>query len=328
MNSNHIAIVSHSNPDGDAIGSILGLYKILDKLGKKVTPIVPNDFPKFLKWIDGAEKIKIFEKHTNQAKEILMVADLIVCLDFNSLERAGEDMHTIINRSTANKMLIDHHLEPESFADFSYSKIETSSTAELVFDLISNAGYDKYLDIGAAEALYVGIMTDTGSFSYACGYPETFITISKLIEIGINPERINQKVYHTNSEDRLRLLGYSINEKLVVLKDFSTAYIFLARKDLKKFKFRSGDTEGVVNYALSIEGINLAAIFIEKQGLTKISFRSKGAFSVNEFARKYFNGGGHNNAAGGNSDLSLEKTIKKFEELLPSHKNEIESSLL
>jgi phosphoesterase RecJ-like protein len=328
MNSKQIAIISHANPDGDAIGSVLGLHLVIKKLHKESLAIVPNDFPKFLQWICCSEEIIRYENDSKRAKEYLMTADCIFCLDFNSLDRIGEDMKTILNKSGATKVLVDHHLEPESFADVVYSTTETSSTSEMVFDFLTLSQLKKNISKEAAEALYVGIMTDTGSFKYACNNPKTFKIAAELVEIGIDPEKIHQKVYDTNSENRLRLLGFSISEKLVVLNEYNTAYIYLSKKDLQKFKFKSGDTEGVVNYALSIENINFAAIFIEKKNVVRISFRSKGKFSVNTFARKYYDGGGHQNAAGGNSYISLKNTIKKFEELLPSHKNEIKNSLV
>jgi phosphoesterase RecJ-like protein len=272
-----------------------------------------------------SDDIIIYKKQTKQAKLAIANADLVICLDFNSLNRADKAEYAIRN-TQAFKVLIDHHQQPECFADLIISDTAVSSTSELLYEIILQAEYMQYVDSDVAEALYVGIMTDTGSFSYSCNRSRTFFIVSRLIEYGIDVAAIHQKVYDTNSEERLRLLGHCLSKKLVVLDDCNTAYIYLDKKELKEFNYKKGDTEGVVNYALSLKGINLAAIFIEKENMIKVSFRSKGSFSVNEFARKHFNGGGHNNAAGGESYVSLEKSIKEFENLLENYKKIIAAS--
>ncbi len=324
-NAKSIVLVTHTNSDGDAIGSILGLYNILLQLGKNVKPIVPNDYAEFLKWLAYTDDMVIYKKQTNEAKLAIANADLVICLDFNSLNRADKAEYAIRNTS-AFKILIDHHQQPECFADLIISDTAVSSTSELLYEIILQADYMQYVDNNVAEALYVGIMTDTGSFSYSCNRSRTFFIVSQLIEYGIDVAGIHQKVYDTNSEEKLRLLGHCLSKKLVVLNHYNTAYISLDKNELKEFNYKKGDTEGVVNYALSIKGISLAAIFIEKENMIKISFRSKGSFSVNEFARKHFNGGGHNNAAGGESYVSLEKAINEFENLLENYKKLIAAS--
>lgn len=327
MNSKQIAIVTHANPDGDAVGSLLGLQHLFHAMGKNCFGIAPNDFPEFLKWLDGAEEILRFDQNTKKCTEVLMVADCIIAVDFNSLDRVGNDLKTLISNSTATKVLVDHHLQPESFAQIKFSTVQTSSTSELIYGIVKKCELLKHVSKKTAEALYVGIITDTGTFSYACNYTNTFLTVAELITKGINPELIHQKVYDTNTENRLKLLGYSLSEKLKVLHEYNTAYISLTKKELESFNFKQGDTEGIVNYALSIKDVNFAAMFIEKKNLIRISFRSKGTFSVNDFARKYYEGGGHKNAAGGNSYVSMENTIAKFEDLLPYHIDEIKNAL-
>jgi len=319
-----IIITSHKNPDGDAIGSSLALYHFLKLKKLDVHVIIPNDFPGFLKWLSGSDQIIIYQNEPKKARQLINESQTLFSLDYNAFHRTGE-MKAVLEGFKGTKILIDHHLEPDQNFDLGYSTTKTSSTSELLFDLISCAGGEKMINQQIAEALYVGIITDTGSFSYSCNYPKTYHIAARLIETGINGERIHQLIYDTFSEDRLNLLGFCLSQRLVVLPEFATAYIYLFNKDLEKFNYQVGDTEGIVNYALSIDKVNLAILLTERDKLIRISFRSKSNFSVNDFARKYFDGGGHRKAAGGNSYESMKKTIDRITELLEKHKDEIRS---
>lgn len=309
-----IIITSHKNPDGDAIGSSLALFGFLKSLGHNVEIIVPNRFPGFLKWIQNSNLINIYQNEVTKCDELISKADIIFGLDYNAFHRTGI-MNDVLLSAKAIKILIDHHLSPTQDFNIRYSNTNVSSTCELVYNLIESSDLVT-ISKEIAIPLFVGIMTDTGSFSFSCNNPRTFIIVSKLIEQGIDVKEINQLVYDTNSESRTRLLGFCLSERLKVLKQFKTAYIYLSKEDLVKYNYQIGDTEGVVNHALAIEGVQLAALFSEKDDLIRISFRSKSTFDVNQLARKYFNGGGHKNAAGGNSKLSLVDTLEKFESIL------------
>ena len=318
-----IVIVPHINPDGDAIGSTLGLWHFLNLKNHNATVIAPNDCPDFLKWIPGQNQILIHQNEPEVANKLIEEADLIFTLDFNSLKRIG-DMGDIINQASGIKILIDHHQQPEDYAQYKYSDVQMSSTCEMVYNFIDFLGDTKSINSDIATCLYTGIMTDTGSFRYRSTTYKTHHIISKLIEKGADNTKIHNQVYDSSSADRLKLLGVAINN-LVYLKEFNTAYITLSQSELDQNQFKKGDTEGFVNYGLSIKGVKLAVIFIEKKAeeIVKISFRSKGDFSVNAFARQYFNGGGHTNAAGGKSDLSLNKTVDKFISILPSYSSQL-----
>lgn len=325
-NSRSIVVTSHHNPDGDAVGSVLALARVLQDSGKSVTPIVPNEYPGFLKWIPGQEQVLVYENEPVVSDEVIISADIIFCLDYNALDRTGS-MQKMLSASRAVKILIDHHLEPK-LSDFTYylSEIEISSTSELVYQFIRSCGLSGYIGEAAATGLYVGIMTDTGSFAYSCDFPDTFNVVADLVSKGISPGYIHRLVYDTYSESRLRLLGYCLSDKLTVLPDLYTAYIALSKAELKRFDHQVGDTEGVVNYALSIEGIKLAVLMTERDDRIRISFRSKGSFSVNLLAREHFLGGGHRNAAGGDSFATLDETILKLKQVLLQYKDELDRS--
>jgi phosphoesterase RecJ-like protein len=323
--SRNILVTTHTNPDGDAIGTSLALYHYLRSKGKKADLVVPNSYPEFISWLPGNEYIINFEKERKRSLDLLESADLIFCLDYNAIKRSG-NLQDVLPGTDATKIMIDHHPEPaEEDFDYLYSTTETSSSSELLFTFLKELDPDFLPDKPIATCLFVGIMTDTGSFSFACNRPETFMITARLLETGIDAEHIHRMVYDTFSEDRLRLLGYSLAEKLVVKPEFAAAYISLSREDLNKFNFQVGDTEGLVNYALSIKGIVLAVLLTEKNGRIRLSFRSKGDFSVNKLAREHFNGGGHKNAAGGDSYESLQKTIKKLEKILPAYQQELQA---
>lgn len=317
-----IAVVTHSNPDGDAIGSALAMTHYLRIKGHSVTAIVPDDFPDFLKWMDGAAEILIFDNDTAVAGSVLLDADVVFCLDFNAPDRV-QGMTKTLEQTKGTRVLIDHHLDPVHFCDFEMSESATSSTSELVYDFIVRCGDEALISKTIAEALFTGIVTDTGSFSYACNYEHTFAAVAGLMRTGIDAEHIHRLVYDTWSESRIKLLGFCLNEKLTVMSRYATAFIVLSKDDLQRFNHKIGDTEGVVNYALSIENVILAALITERDDYVKISFRSKGRFNVNELARLHFGGGGHKNASGANVYLPLGDAVNKFISVLPQYSDEL-----
>lgn len=317
-----IVVTSHYNPDGDALGSALALSNYLRKKGHRVSTIIPNDYPDFLGWMPGQEDILIYFHKSDTADELIANASVIFCLDYNAIPRVNLFTDKLFEAKGC-KIIIDHHPQPEDHFDYSFSVINTTSTSELVFDFIVAMGDDSILDRDMAICIYVGMMTDTGSFSFACNYPHTYEVVARLVQKGVDTEQVHRLVYDTYSESRMRLLGYCLSERMIVLPEFGTAYIWLTRDDLKKFDFKPGDTEGVVNYALSIKNVSFAALFTEKSDRIRISFRSKGDFSVNDFAREHYKGGGHRNAAGGDSFISMELTLAEFEELLITYKDDL-----
>ena len=305
----NVVITTHVNPDGDAIGSSVALLNFLIKMGHDVSVIVPNDYPDFLKWMKNNELIINYSNSKNESQEKIKNASLIFCLDFNNLNRINE-LGDYISESKAKKVLIDHHLDPSDFYDFKIHDVKASATAELVYNFLieldSNA-----VDKDISEALYTGILTDTGSFKFSMS-PKVHKIVSDLMIRGVDIGFINNKIYDSNSLDKLKLIGYALSEKLEVISNGNAAYIVLSRKDLKDHNFKKGDTEGLVNYALSISNVNMAVLIIETKERIKFSFRSIGQFSVNEFAKKYFNGGGHKNAAGGSLEDKLSVALEKF----------------
>jgi phosphoesterase RecJ-like protein len=318
VHSNNPLIITHYNPDGDAMGSSLAFYHYLVKKGKEPIIVAPNDYPEFLHWLPGNEKVVVYKRNNGTVLNAIKNADIIFSLDFNNPDRT-EGLEKYIIEAEAKKVLIDHHPEPSNFADIVFSDTSFSSTAELVYRIIEGLNDYDIIDSDIAECIYTGIMTDTGSFNYNSSNAETYYVVSKLLEKGIDKDKIYDRIYDNYSADRMRLLGYCLNKKMEVFPEYDTALISISKEELKNFNFKPGDTEGFVNYPLSIKGIRFTAIFIEKSNHTKISFRSKGDFSTNEFAEKHFNGGGHKNASGGHSDDSLTNTIKKFKELLPQY---------
>ncbi len=314
-----ILICSHTNPDGDAIGSVLGLFHALNQEVKaELKMMVPNDFPAFLKWMPGAEQIIVHELQKEISSSFIQEAELIFCLDFNDIERVEVCSQSLLS-STATKILIDHHPNPKPQFDLVYSTTVTSSTAELVYQFIRSFKKSVMLVREAAVGLYTGIMTDTGSFSYLCNNESTYLTVASLIRAGVDAEEAHRQVYDTYSIERLQLLGFCLSERLVILKEFHTAYIYLSHNDLERFNYQVGDIEGVVNYPLSIREVKFAVLFREQNAKVRLSLRSKGSFAVNEFASEHFAGGGHRNAAGADSYDDLQKTLQKFEALLPQY---------
>ena len=320
-----VVIVPHKNPDGDAMGSTLGLLHYLKKLGHSATVIAPNDYPEFLKWIPGTKDVLIYENNTTVSDVLISEADLIFTLDFNALHRCGA-MGVPIENSAAIKVMIDHHQQPEGYATYVYSDVNMCSTSEMVYHFIDKMGDLDLIDVATGEALYTGIMTDTASFRFPLTTSTTHRVIAHLIDIGVEKAKIHNAVYDTNSFGRLKLMGCALNN-LRFLEKFHTSYISLTNKELDAHNFQKGDTEGLVNYGLSLKGAKFAVIFIEhsEESIIKISFRSKGDFDVNTFARTHFNGGGHKNASGGRSNLNLEDTIANFISILSDYKSELNS---
>jgi phosphoesterase RecJ-like protein len=317
-----ICIVPHHKPDGDALGASLALYQLLTRLDHKAQVVSPSDFPDFLQWMPGSTEVIDFLKNKNAASEALLNAELIFCLDFNEVSRT-EKLKDLLLQSSAKKILIDHHLSPQLFCDFTFSFPEACATCELVYHFIVKTGFKQWINSKVAECLYAGIMTDSGSFRFPSMKADTHRVIAELMEAGALNYRIHENVYDNFSLERTRFLGYCLSTKLVVLPEYRTAYFHVTKEELKRFHHQNGDTEGIVNYGLSIKGIVLSAFFCEKDDIVKISFRSKDLFSVKDLASKHFNGGGHLNAAGGRSTLSLNETVKQFESLLPLYKDEL-----
>ncbi len=317
LQSNKILVVGHENPDGDTIGSVLGLYGLLKKMDKEVYAIFPNDAPEFLKWLPFFNNCLIHTKSSQKVSQLLAETELIIGLDFNELKRIGK-ISEEIKKLNCTKVIIDHHPYPDPFFDIILSDTEVSSTAELVYRFIDRLEWTHHIDDSIATCIFTGIMTDTLSFNVNAHRPATFETTAKLLKYNIDRNDIHRKVFNSFSEQRMRLLGYALHQKMKVLYEWNTAYIWLNKDELKHFCFQIGDSEGMVNYPLSIKGIKLAALFLEKENHIKISMRSIGNVPVNEIMKNHFSGGGHKNAAGGEEyHLSLEDTLQKFESILP-----------
>jgi len=318
--ADRIIIIAHKNPDGDALGSGLALYNLLKDKKKEVTFIVPNKLPDYLNWLPGCNTIMVYEEQNKLVDDLIKDTDLIIMLDFNNLGRISSLGDKISGINNEKKILIDHHLNPDNIAELIYSRITSSSTCELVYEFISETYGENIITKDIAECLFLGIMTDTGSFSYNSSNPYTFNVAASLLSKGIDKDYISDKVYGNFTEHRMRLLGYSIEKKMKVIYKYKTAYIYLTQSELDEYYFKTGDTEGFVNYPLSIKGVVFTAFFVEKEdGITKCSFRSKGKFPANLVAKDYFSGGGHLNAAGGENKESLEDTLVKFEKILPEY---------
>ncbi len=319
----NIVVIGHRNPDGDAMGSTLALYHYFNKKGHTTTVVVPNEYPDFLHWLPGSDTTYRFDWQNTQSKRAINNSDIIFLLDFNALHRVGHDMQKTLEKYPNDFAMIDHHQQPDD-VKYMYSDTEICSTCQMVYQFIEMNNDLDLIDKDIATCLYTGIMTDTGSFRFRSTTSKTHRIIGNLIDKGAENDRIHNNVYDSNSYGRLLLLGQALSN-LQILPEYKTAFITLTDKEKKKFDFQKGDTEGVVNYALSLKGIIFAAIFIEdkEQNMIKISFRSKGKFSVNQFARNHFDGGGHDNAAGGRFDGSLDEIVAKFTSLLPEYEKEL-----
>ncbi len=318
-----IAIIPHKNPDGDAMGSTLALSAYLTIKGHKATVVAPNDYPHFLKWLPGNKEVLTYTHHSSASRNCILDADLVFTLDFNHFSRTG-DLEEVLERVTAPLIMIDHHQQPSDYAAVTYSDTSMSSTCEMLYHFITALGDEHLINAQMASCLYTGIMTDTGSFRFPSTTATTHRVIANLMDKGAINSDIHNQIYDTNSVSRLQLLGVALNN-LVVLKEHRTAFITITQKELDNHNFKKGDTEGFVNYCLSLQGIIFAVIFIENTSdqIIKMSLRSKGDFSVNEFARSHYQGGGHTNAAGGKSDLSIEETVTHFKTLLPLYKAQL-----
>ena len=316
--SRKVAILTHTNPDGDAIGSSLALGLALRKTGCDAQVIIPDGLPDFLRWLPGIELSTTFAYKKEKATGIIEAADLIFCLDFNDPDRLN-GVEEIMFRSSAKKVLIDHHEDPVEFADLTMSEKWRGSVGEMIYLILEELFEEDLMDNDIATCLYVAIMTDTGNFNYASSYPEIFHIVGNLMKYGLDKDRIYSNVYDAFSLDRMRLQGYCMQEKLVIIPEYRTGYISLTDEELKRFNYRKGDTEGFVNIPFSVKGVRFTALFVEKKDRIKASFRSRGRFPVNRIATEHYHGGGHVNAAGGDSFVSMEETLAYFESLLPSY---------
>lgn len=311
--SKKIAIIHHRNPDGDALGSTLGLYHFLKKMGHTPTVISPNEYPDFLAWMPGAETVRVFEREIADCIKLLDEAELVFTLDFNHLSRTGDAMEPALKKVKAPFIMIDHHQKPDDYATVTFSDTSYGSTCEMVYHFITQLGHKNLLDATIGTCLYTGIVTDSGSFRFHTTTGTTHRIVAEFIDLGVDNSAVHSLLFDNNSPSRLKVLAQSL-ENLVILPEYKTSYMFLSQEELNRLNHIKGDTEGVVNYGLSMKGIIFTAFFTENkdEGIIKISFRSKNGFDVNEYARQYFSGGGHINAAGGRSHESLQATIQKF----------------
>lgn len=324
--SKNIVITSHKNPDGDAVGSALALYLFLKSLGKKVTAILPDGAPEFLQWLPDYHEIITFDQNESKAADVISKADLIFSLDYNHLGRVGENMQNALIKATADFILIDHHQQPGDFAKVTYSDTSACSTCEMIYLFIAETYGKSMINIPIATCIYCGIMTDSGSFRFSSVSQSTHIIVGELIALGLDHAAVHREVYDTNLLDRLKLVGYALSEKLEIITDCDAAIIWLTMEELKRFNHRQGDTESLVNQALSIKGIKLAVFVRESSNEVKLSFRSKGSYDVNLFARTHWQGGGHMNAAGGASYTDMPSTLAKLKQLIHDNRSQITTS--
>lgn len=318
-----IVVTNHHNPDGDAVGSATALTGVLMQLGFRVKMIMPNDYSANLKWMSLSEEVLFYDQSENEADTYLENADLLIHLDYNNPSRSGP-MELAIRHSKAKKFMIDHHQQPVDFCDWTYSDTSMSSTCEMVWHFLAEMQWTELLNKDLAEALYTGIATDTGNFRFSATRPATHRVAAQLLEKGVENQKVASRVYDSNSLSRFQLLGRALNG-MEVLWDLNAAIIHLTQEDLDACGFQKGDTEGFVNYGLSLEGIELAALIMPRDGKFKLSFRSKTDFDVNQFARKYFEGGGHKNAAGGSSERNLADSLNYLKECLQNHAAELKA---
>ena len=324
-----IVLITHYSPDGDALGSALGLSFYLEKRGHHTQVISPNEYPNFLGWLSGIEKVLIYSKSTRASQRALEEADLLFFIDFSSMKRMGREMHQAVAKSTTPRAMIDHHPGQEAgIAEYRFWSSRAAASAQLVFDFICKDQGEALIDRTIAEGLYVGILTDTGSFRFSSTTPRVHHISARLIEMGnLDVRQISERLYGSHSVDRMRFLGFALSECLFVYPEWYTAFFVLRAKDMHRFQPQPGDTEGLVNYALSIEGVQLAALIKELSSEVRLSFRSKGHFPANQLAEQHFNGGGHLNAAGGVSEASVDEVTDQFKSLLPNYKEALSSSL-
>ncbi len=309
--SGKIVLICHINPDGDAIGSMLALYHYLKFRGKKVDMISPNYLQDFLLWMDGTDQIEIFIKKRKKCVQLINESDLILMLDFNQPDRLGEAEKHVV-KAKATKIIIDHHIDPFKFYDYLISDSSRCATGELIYDLVTGLERKPFNHLLFCEAVYVGIITDTGSFDFGSYDGHTLRVVAQLLDSGVDKEKVRINIFNNFSSDRMRLMGFALDQRMVILDEFETAYIYLSKDDLLKYNHVKGDTEGFVNLPLEIKNIRFSVLFMEKNDLIKMSFRSKGDYPVNEFASRYYGGGGHKNAAGGEVKGNMRDTITGF----------------
>ena len=325
VRANKVAIITHMSPDGDAIGSALGLYHFLYSLNKEAIVIVPNRYASFFDWMPAISQILIYDETKEQVDQLLPSCDLMILTDFNAISRIDK-LKEVVEQFKEKKILIDHHRNPENIADVIISYPTIASTSELVFRLICRMGFFETINHPCATCIYTGMMTDTGAFTFNSNSPEIYFIISELLTKGIDKDEIYNNIYNTYSTDRLRLMGYTLSEKMEVLLEYKTAIITLTNKELKRYNYQEGDTEGFVNLPLSIKGIVFSVLIKENTNNVKLSLRSRGSFPVNQVAATYFHGGGHINAAGGESYDSLMQTVEQLKQVLPLYKKQLEIS--
>ncbi|MDG1038282.1 MAG: bifunctional oligoribonuclease/PAP phosphatase NrnA [Polaribacter sp.] len=317
--ASNIVITAHKSADGDSIGSSLGLLYFIEKLGKKAVVCHPDKAPDFLHWLDTSA-VLLMEENEEEVIEQMQKADLIFCLDYNATNRVGPEMQVLLDEATCKKIMIDHHLNPEEFSTITLSETSASSTSQLIVDLIEKSGNLELLDEKIGIPLYVGILTDTGSFRFNSVKPRTHEVLAKILAAGVQHHLIHEKLSDNNTESRLRLQGFAMSEKLEILYEQNVGIISLSREELAKYNYKKGDTDSLANIVLSIKGIKAAIVFTERDGIIKISFRSKGSENpVNVLAKEHFNGGGHANASGGMSDLTIKETLEKLKGLIPQY---------
>lgn len=321
--SKKIIIISHRSPDGDSVGSSLAVYHYLKHLGHQAQVITPDPAADFLNWLPSFDDIINYEKQKSEVENKIAEAEVIFCLDFNTLSRIGPMQKNIEENKKAYLINIDHHQKPDDFAHFQLSDTKASSTAEMVYEFCEKLSGRDWMNLAFAQSVYTGILTDTGSFRFSSTSAKTHQIASELIKLGVEPANIQQAIFDSYSADRLKLLGFALNERMKLYPNYKAAIIALSEKDLQRFNFQRGDTEGLVNFPLSIKSVVMSILITEKDKKVKMSFRSKGDFKVNEIAATYFNGGGHLNAAGGLSDYSVEGTVEKLEEIIPNYEEAI-----
>ncbi|CAI8341153.1 MAG: DHH family phosphoesterase [Bacteroidetes bacterium MED-G17] len=317
-----LVITTHHKPDGDALGSSLGLYHFFKSKGWQVTVVSPTDYSSNFNWMPGQQEIVNYDVNPEKAKEFVENADILFCLDFNNLSRIN-DLSALAKNSKSKKVMIDHHEYPEGFDDFRFWNPKASSTAELIYQFVATFDHENWMNLEAAKCLYVGIMTDTGSFRHDSTTAITHLVAKKVHDLGIQTSKIHELVFDRGKLSRTRLVGYVLYHKLAVMEDMPVAITALDKNELKQFNVQTGDTEGFANFGLGIDGVLLSALFVERQDMVKISFRTKSGFKVNLFSQKYFEGGGHQKAAGGRSKMGLEETIEKFKQKIREHKDEL-----
>ena len=323
--SGHILLICHINPDGDAIGAMLALRRWIISRGKEARMISPNALQKFLLWMNDVDQIVDFHHNTGEGTRLINEADLIIMVDFNTTSRMGK-AEPLVTASAAKKVMIDHHPDPATFADIVISDVSRSSTSELVYFLVNGMEGSEFNDSDFITAVYVGIITDTGNLEHGYYTGDTMRTVGHLLDMGVDKEKVYNHVFCNFSPDRIRLKGFSLHSRMVVHPELHTAYIWLTREDLEKFNHVKGDTEGFANVLLTMNGIVLSVLFVERSGFVKMSLRSKGSFNANELSRKCFNGGGHRNAAGGEMKGTIHEVVSLFENTLPSFSRELKEA--